>query len=293
MNAKQTIQMSCGDVGLMIGSEQDFRDRIICGDCVAGMRALPDNSFDLAIADPPYNLSSGGTWKWDNSVRLEGMGGNWEKVMQGWDNMSLSEYFQFTLAWLAELKRIVRPTGSLWVHGTYHNSGVINLCMQILGVEIINEVVWYKKNSFPNLSGRRLTASHETMLWAHAGGEKRRYFFNYEASKNIPYPEDLLKSPGKQMRTVWDIPNNKKPHELSLGKHPTQKPERLIQRLFDISMCRGGSVVVPFVGSGTDCVIAKRNGCSYTGFELEREYVELAERRIAAEHAPGEELVLS
>ena len=270
-----------------------FMNKIFCEDCVAGMRELPNDSYDLAIADPPYNLSSGGTWKWDNSVSLDGMGGNWEKVMETWDNMPLSDYFRFTFAWLAELKRIVRPTGSIWVHGTYHNSGIINLCMQILGIEIINEVIWYKKNSFPNLSGRRLTASHETILWAHTGGERRRYFFNYEASKRNPYPDDTLKVPGKQMRTVWDISNNKKPHEQAHGKHPTQKPERLIQRLFDISMCKGGRVVIPFVGSGTECVVARRNGCSYTGFEQSSEYVALAERRIAAEYAPGEELVLS
>lgn len=272
----------------------EFRNCIFNEECVSGMKKLPDNVFDLGIADPPYNLSSGGEWKWDNSVALKGMGGNWSKVIESWDNMPLADYFQFTLSWLGELKRVVKPEGSIWVHGTYHNTGIINLCMQILGIEIINEVVWYKKNSFPNLSGRRLTASHETILWAHTGGEKKRkYFFNYEGSKTISYADDLLKAPGKQMRTVWDISNNKKPSELAFGKHPTQKPERLIQRLFDLSMRKGGALIVPFVGSGTDCVVAKRNGCSYTGFELEKDFIDLAERRIAAQHLPDEELVLS
>ena len=142
-------------------------------DCVEAMRRLPDASVDIAIADPPYNASKGNNWKWDNSVKLPGFGGNWSKVMADWDDMPLKDYFAFTLAWLAELKRVVRPTGSLWVHGTYHNIGIINFAMQVLTIEIINEVVWYKRNSFPNLSGRRLTASHETILWAHTGGEKR------------------------------------------------------------------------------------------------------------------------
>ena len=109
----------------------------------------------LAIADPPYNASKGSIWKWDNSVRLPGFGGDWQKVMAQWDDMPLTEYFTFTLAWLSEVKRVVRPTGSLWVHGTYHNIGVINFALQLLEIEIINEVVWYKRNSFPNLSGRR------------------------------------------------------------------------------------------------------------------------------------------
>ena len=260
--------------------EHEYANQIFMMDCIKGMQDLADNTFDLAIADPPYNLSSGGTWKWDNSIQLKGMGGNWSKVMETWDNVPLVDYFTFTMAWLKEVKRLVKPEGSIWVHGTYHNSGVINLCMQILGIEIINEVVWYKRNSFPNLSGRRLTASHETILWAHTGGKHRKYFFNYEASKNFQYPEDLLKTQGTQMRTVWDIPNNKKKEELAFGRHPTQKPERLIQRMIDISMCDGGSLLVPFAGSGTECVVAAKNNCTFTGFELDSSYVELAKKRV-------------
>src|SRR5205823_58277 len=134
----------------------------------------------------------------------------------------------------SELKRVVRPTGSLWVHGTYHNIGIINFAMQVLGIEIINEVVWYKRNSFPNLSGRRLTASHESILWAHTG-KTRRYHFDYEAAKGLAFPGDALKAPGKQMRTVWDMPNNKDQQEIRFGKHPTQKPLRLLTRMLAIS----------------------------------------------------------
>ncbi|MEA2735547.1 MAG: modification methylase, partial [Humisphaera sp.] len=137
-------------------------NRVHCTDAIAAMRLLPEHSCDLAIADPPYNLSKGGDWKWDQSVKLPGFGGKWQKVMESWDNMELVDYLQFTVLWLAELKRIVRPTGSIWIHGTYHNIGIINFALQLLSIEIINEVVWYKRNSFPNLSGRRLTASHET-----------------------------------------------------------------------------------------------------------------------------------
>jgi DNA modification methylase len=121
-------------------------------DCLEGMRALPDNSVDLAIADPPYNASKGNLWKWDNSVKMPGFGGDWSKVDAHWDDMPLADYMRFTLQWLSEVKRVVRPTGSLWVHGTYHNIGIVNMAMQLLDIEIINEVVWYKRNSFPNLS---------------------------------------------------------------------------------------------------------------------------------------------
>ena len=109
-------------------------NKIILQDCIEGMNGLEDNSFDLAIVDPPYNLSKGGAWKWDNSVKMKGFGGDWNKVMETWDNMPLGDYVEFCFAWLNQLKRIVKPTGSIWIHGTYHNIGIINYCMmQIKG----------------------------------------------------------------------------------------------------------------------------------------------------------------
>ena len=113
---------------------------VINQDCIEGMKTLEDNTVDLIIADPPYNLSKGGEWKWDNSVKLAGMGGNWNKVMESWDNMSLSEYFAFTITWLTEAQRILKPTGSMWIFGTYHNIGIINVVCQLLNIEIINEL---------------------------------------------------------------------------------------------------------------------------------------------------------
>lgn len=255
-------------------------------DCLAAMQSMPDACIDVVIADPPYNASKGNNWKWDNSVSLPGFGGNWSKVMAHWDDMPLIDYFSFTVAWLGEVKRLVRPTGSIWVHGTYHNIGIINFALQFLSVEIINEVIWYKRNSFPNLSGRRLTASHESILWAHTGGEKnRKYYFNYEASKAMGGPQDRLKEVGKQMRTVWDIPNNKKKEELHFGKHPTQKPIRLLRRMLELSARPGDTLLAPFAGSGADCVAARELGLDFIGFELEEEFVKLGKVRLESQAA--------
>ena len=255
-------------------------------DCIAGMRLLSDASVDIAIADPPYNASKGGEWEWNGSVRLPGFGGNWKKIMEQWDSMGLAEYCAFTAAWLGELKRVVRPTGSIWIHGTYHNAGIINFLLQCLGIEIINEVVWFKRNSFPNLSGRRLTASHETILWAHTG-RKRTYYFDYEGSKVLPCPGDLLKTPGRQMRTVWDIPNNKERDEIRFGRHPAQKPVRLISRMISLSAKPGWVCLVPFAGVGSECIAAKRAGLHFIAFETNAEYVSIARERIAAEETRG------
>lgn len=256
-------------------------NEIHLADCLSAMRELPDASIDIVVADPPYNASKGNNWKWDNSVALPGFGGNWSKVMANWDDMPLTDYFAFSVAWLSEVKRLVRPTGSIWIHGTYHNIGIINFVLQLLSIEMINEVIWYKRNSFPNLSGRRLTASHESIIWAHTGNEKKRkYYFNYEASKAMGDPSDLLKEVGKQMRTVWDIPNNKKKEELAFGKHPTQKPVRLIRRMLELSGRPGDTILIPFSGSGVDAVAAHQLGMNFLAFELEQEFVDLGRRRL-------------
>lgn len=255
-------------------------DTIINGECIETMRNLPDACVDLIIADPPYNLSKGGDWKWDNSVSLAGMGGNWNKVMQTWDDYTLESYFAFTYAWLQEAKRILKPTGSMWIFGTYHNIGIINLICQMLKIEIINEVVWYKRNAFPNLSGRRLTASHETILWCNRGGKKREYYFDYEYSKTGVFEGDGLKTHGKQMRTVWDIPNNKEREELKYGKHPTQKPIRILSRMIRLSSRNDDIVFTPFAGAGSECVAAKKCGRHYIGIELDGEFCKIAEERL-------------
>lgn len=255
-------------------------------DCIEGMKRIPTDSIDIAIADPPYNLSKGGSWKWDNSVNLPGLGGDWNKVMENWDNMPLIDYWTFTLSWLTELKRVVKPTGSIWIHGTYHNIGIINFCLQLLEVEMINEVIWYKRNSFPNLSGRRMTASHETVIWAHTGTEKKReYYFNYELAKESVFEGDNLKAAGKQMRTVWDIPNNKKKEELLYGKHPTQKPIRLLERMISISAKEGQLLLSPFSGAGSECIAGLNLGLDFIGFEIEQEYIDITNERINNRHS--------
>jgi DNA modification methylase len=235
---------------------------------------IPDQSVDLIIADPPYNTSKGKPLSLRGGA-LPGTGGDWGKIGQVWDDMSLDDYVSFTMTWLAEAQRILKQTGSMWVHGTYHSAGVANVCMQMLGIEIINEIVWYKRN------GRRLTASHETILWAHRGG-KRAYRFNYEHSKRGDFSDDGLKAPGKQMRTVWDLPNNKPRREQAHGKHPAQKPIRLARRLIQLSAHPGDLCLVPFAGSGTECVAAGEEGLHYMGFETDPNYVAIAQARLSA-----------
>ena len=252
-------------------------------DSIEGMAELPSQSFDLAIADPPYGASTAASWKIDRGHALAGMGGMWKLASHSWDQLCNIEAFEGTMAFLSELKRLVKPTGSIWVHATYHNAGVVNVACQILGLEIINEVVWYKRNAFPNLSARRITASHETIFWIHTGGKQRKYRFNYDDVKAAHFPEDNLKERGKQLRTVWDIPNNKARDEIKFGPHPTQKPLRLSERLLLIAGMKGGKLLVPFLGSGTEVVAGLRHGMDCTGFEIDPAYFALANQRVQQE----------
>jgi len=252
-------------------------------DALAGMAELPAQSFDLAIADPPYGASTTATWKLDHGHSLAGLGGAWKLAAHSRDQLCNLEGFEGTIAFLSELKRLVKPTGSIWIHATYHNAGVVNVACQILGLEIINEVVWYKRNAFPNLSARRLTASHETIYWVHTGGKQRQYRFNYEAVKAAHFPGDNLKERGKQLRTVWDIPNNKGRDELAWGSHPTQKPLRLAERLMMIAGLHGGRLLVPFVDSGTEVIAGMRFGMEGRGFEIAPNYFSLACQRVEQE----------
>ena len=256
---------------------------LMLADALKGMATLPDQSFDLAIADPPYGVFTENCWTLDAAHELPGFGGGWQLASHQWDRLSGLESFSSTIIWLEQLQRLVKPTGSIWIHSTYHNAGIVNVACQMLGLEIINEVVWFKRNAFPNLAGRRLTASHETILWVHTGKSKREYRFNYERVKEASFDGDNIKQAGKQMRTVWDIPNNKAKDELEFGRHPTQKPLRLSERLLLISGLDGGTALIPFMGSGTEMVASLRHGMMPTGFETDEEMFELAVKRIEAE----------
>lgn len=253
-------------------------------DLYTALPKLPSDFFDLIVVDPPYGASSKHNWSYGDKNKQAGFGGEWKLTSEAWDLLTQNDSFISTFTWLNELKRVVKETGSIWIHSTYHNSGFVNVCCQILGLEIINEIAWFKRNSFPNLSGRRLTASHETILWVHKGNEKsRKYFFNYEASKEYFYPSDKIKERGKQMRTVWDIPNNKSKHEMCFGSHPTQKPIAVAERILTLCGQENGNLLVPFAGSGTEMVAGIRHKMCVYGFEIEQEFYNLAKTRLENE----------
>lgn len=262
-------------------------DTIHNQDCVSGMQKyIPDGSIDIIIADPPYNLNRGkqANYSFDHTKRQGRSKAETTSVEtvssshSEWDSFTYDEYIDFSVNWLTEAYRVLKPEGSMWIFGTYHNMGIINVVLHQLGYHFINEVIWYKRNATPNLGCRNLTASHENMYWV---SKTKDYTFNYDWAKAVDCPDDSFKKEGKQMRSVWDVQQNKSKDELKFGKHPTQKPLSIITRMLQVSAVPGMVFLTPFAGSGSECIAAKLMGLHYIGFEISPEYIALAQSRLA------------
>ncbi|HAH64894.1 MAG TPA: modification methylase [Rhizobiales bacterium] len=246
-------------------------DRIIVGDCIEALRRLAEASVDLVFADPPYNLQLNSELLRPDNSRVDGVDDDWDKFG------SFAAYDAFTRAWLQACRRVLKPSGSLWVIGSYHNIFRVGATLQDLGFWMLNDVIWRKTNPMPNFRGRRFTNAHETLIWASTG-PKARYTFNYESMKALN--EDL------QMRSDWLFPICSGAERLKQDSgrktHPTQKPEALLHRVILASSHAGDVVLDPFLGSGTTAVAAKRLGRHFIGIEREAAYAQAAEARLAA-----------
>lgn len=247
--------------------------RLYTGDCLEVLASLPEASVDLVFADPPYNLSNDG---------ITCQNGRMVSVNKAeWDRSKGFEVdVDFHEAWILACKRVMKPDASLWISGTYHSIYVCGFLLQRNRFKLLNDIVWFKPNASPNLACRYFTASHETLLWA-CKTEKARHTFHYDSMKHGDFPEDPMKKPNRQMRSVWSIPSAPK-GEKKHGKHPTQKPERLLERIVLASTNRGDLVLDPFAGSGTTGVAARRHGRRFVGIDREATYTRLAAMRIAA-----------
>lgn len=242
--------------------------RILDGDCVAAMRTIPDASVDMIFADPPYNLQLGGDLARPDGSHVDAVTDHWDQFD------SFAAYDKFSREWLTEARRVLKPNGSLWVIGSYHNIFRLGAMLQDMGFWILNDIVWRKANPMPNFKGTRFTNAHETLIWCSMG-EKAKYTFNYRAMKTL---NDEL-----QMRSDWVLPICGGQERLKKGGtkvHPTQKPEALLYRVMLATTNKGDVVLDPFFGTGTTGAVAKRLGREWIGCERESVYREAALERI-------------
>ncbi|MBA4162189.1 MAG: modification methylase [Novosphingobium sp.] len=242
--------------------------QILDGDCVAAMRRLPTDSVDMIFADPPYNLQLGGDLSRPDGSHVDAVTDHWDQFD------SFAAYDKFSREWLTEARRVLKPNGSIWVIGSYHNIFRLGAMMQDMGFWILNDVVWRKANPMPNFKGTRFTNAHETLIWCSMG-EKAKYTFNYRLMKTL---NDEL-----QMRSDWVLPICSGQERLKKGGtkvHPTQKPEALLYRVMLATTNKGDVVLDPFFGTGTTGAVAKRLGREWIGCEREGVYREAALERI-------------
>ena len=256
-------------------------DHVIEGDCLDVLAALPERCVDLVFADPPYNLQlRHDLWR-PNMTRVEAVDDAWDRFA------SFEEYDGFTRAWLAACRRVLKPAGTLWVIGSYHNIYRIGAILQNLGYWILNDVIWLKTNPMPNFHGVRFTNAHETLIWA-AKSRGAKYTFNHHAMKAL---NDEL-----QMRSDWALPVCSGPERIRVNgakAHSTQKPEAVLYRVILSSSHPGDVVLDPFFGTGTTGAVARRLGRRWIGIEREARYAALARERIAhVEPGPLEDDVL-
>ena len=246
----------------------NLKNKIINGDCVKELKKIPNETFDLIFADPPYNLQLRNQLIRPDRSKVNAVNDKWDQFE------NFKSYDEFTMSWLKECKRVLKKSGSIWVIGSYHNIFRVGSKIQDLGFWILNDVIWNKNNPMPNFRGTRFTNAHETLIWA-SKDKNSKYTFNYQSLKCLN--DDL------QMRSTWNFPicsGNERLKEKGKKVHSTQKPEALLHRILLASSNKNDTILDPFLGSGTTAVVAKKLGRNFFGIEREKTYFEAATKRL-------------
>lgn len=253
-------------------NDNSFFNRIFLGDTLEILPQLPENSVDLVFSDPPYNLQlKQDLWR-PNNTQVDAVKDEWDQFE------SFKEYDDFTFAWLKAVRRVMKPTATIWVSGTYHNIFRVGAIMQNMGFWLLNTVTWFRPNAMPNFRGTRLKNDVEFIIWAKYS-ETTRYTFNHHLMKRF---NDF--SPEKQLGCVWQINlcggaerlRDKNGDKL----HPTQKPEELLERIVLASTLPDEVVLDPFSGTGTSAAVAKRLRRQYIAVEQYEPYYEASLERL-------------
>lgn len=236
------------------------------GNCIEVLQTYPDESFDLAFADPPYNYQSK-----TKLVRPEG--GNYVGIAkEEWDKFSTFEEFDtFTISWLSQVKRVLKKKGSLWISGSYQSIYRVGYHLQNLGFWIMNEIIWEKPNPTPNFTGTRFCAAHENLIWC-AKSKKDHPYFNYKLLKK--------ENGNRQLKSVWNLPSPQKIKENDSQVNVAQKPEELLYLILRATSKEGDRVLDPFCGTGTTGVMCEKLGRQFVGIEIDKKQAKLASQRI-------------
>ena len=265
MRRNKQIQQKVEKLQILLDKKEE-ENKLFIGDNIDILQELYDKNgefVDMIFADPPYFLSNDG-FTCQNGKMVKVNKGDWDK------SKGAEENHKYNLAWLSACQKVLKKDGTIWISGTQHNIFDIGFALQQLGFKILNMITWEKPNPAPNLSCRYFTHSTELLIWA-SKSEKSKHTFNYDAMRK--------ENGGKQMKSVWSFtaPKNS---EKTFGKHPTQKPVDLLNRIIKASTNEEDVVLDQFLGSGTTAVSCILNNRKYIGIEKEKEYFELAKKRV-------------
>lgn len=240
---------------------------LLFGDSFRLLNKLEEKSIDMIFADPPYFLSSGGI-SCHSGKQVNVNKGDWDTTL------TIEDKVKYNRKWIRLCKKILKDDGTIWISGTFHNIYSIGVALELEGFSLINNITWIKPNPAPNLACRCFTNSTETILWARkqlTSKKKGKHTFSYSLMKEI--------NGGKQMKDVWTI-NLPSKTEKEFGKHPTQKPEALLERIILASTNEEDLILDPFNGSGTTGVVALRLKRKYIGIDNHLEYLEISKKRL-------------
>lgn len=264
-----------------------------CGDCRVGLAALPDQSVDVIFADPPYFTGNTADQTADYTVSAQLAEQQWTNFHADWDNQwsNWAEYQAWTAEWLAQCRRVLRPRGSIWICGSYHNIPRVGVVLQDQGWYVNRWISWFKPNAFPNRRMDKPAASTEIVIWARPRQDVTSL---YHADVARYY------GGGKNLRDMWAIPMDaaRARRLKALGfHHPSKKPPALVERCLRLTAPRDGAVVVdPFGGSGTTgevCLTQQAAGWRGLLMESKPEYAAAIERLLSAPAQQAAPLVVA
>ncbi|MBH1988781.1 MAG: site-specific DNA-methyltransferase [Myxococcaceae bacterium] len=243
--------------------------QLYTGESLAIMRSWPDHFFDACVTDPPYNIAKdrkGLSWAFSSHVTIQ----------DEWDRFSNTEYETFTANWLAEVCRVTKPNGNIFIFGSYHNIYTIGSIAARMDLRVVNSIIWAKPNAQPNITCRMFTESTEQILWLcnNTSKQAKKWTYNYQHMKEL--------NGGKQMRNYWEIPLTPQRERIH-GKHPSQKPLRLMERLILAGTHQGDCVLDCFTGSGSTLLACDRLERAWVGIERDPVYSDIAHRRLDEE----------
>jgi len=249
---------------------EEVRNRVILGDALHVLGKLDPEIADMVFIDPPYflQLPPKELRRWNVRTVVEGVDDAWDRFP------SFQEYDAFISGLLERVRRVMKPSATLWVIATYHSIFRIGKILQDLGYWILNDVIWVKTNPMPNWLGVRFTNATETLIWAVRDRGAKKYTFHKEAARRWGI--------GRVGANVWVLPICTGKERLRDGGrklHSTQKPVELLKRVILTSTNPGDLVLDPVAGTGTTGYVARALGRDFLMVEINPRYVRGIEER--------------